>query len=99
MDKDQKNGINSPEEAREWVRKNAENGADGIKFFGARPDIFSAALKENAKYGLRSACHHAQMDVAWMNVLQTARLGLTLWNIGMVYLKHFLMIEQFKIIL
>ena len=72
-----KNGINSPEEAREWVRKNAENGADGIKFFGARPDIFSAALKENAKYGLRSACHHAQMDVAWMNVLQTARLGLT----------------------
>ena len=72
-----KNGINSPEEAREWVRKNAENGADGIKFFGARPDIFSAALKENTKYGLRSACHHAQMDVAWMNVLQTARLGLT----------------------
>ncbi len=72
-----KNGINSPEEAREWVRKNAENGADGIKFFGARPDIFTAALKENAKYGLRSACHHAQMDVAWMNVLQTARLGLT----------------------
>jgi len=72
-----KNGINSPEEAREWVRKNAENGADGIKFFGARPDIFSAALKENVKYGLRSACHHAQMDVAWMNVLQTARLGLT----------------------
>ena len=72
-----KNGINSPEEAREWVKKNAENGADGIKFFGARPDIFAAALKENAKYGLRSACHHAQMDVAWMNVLQTARLGLT----------------------
>ena len=72
-----KNGINSPEEAKEWVRKNAENGADGIKFFGARPDIFAAALKENAKYGLKSACHHAQMDVAWMNVLETARLGLT----------------------
>ena len=72
-----KNGINSPAEATEWVRKNAENGADGIKFGGARPDIFEAALKENNKHGLGSACHHAQMDVAWMDVLETARLGLT----------------------
>lgn len=29
-----KNGINSPEEAITWARKNAEKGADGIKFFG-----------------------------------------------------------------
>ena len=71
------NGINSPEEATAWVKKNAENGADGIKFGGARPDIFEAALKENNKHGLGSACHHAQMDVAWMDVIETARLGLT----------------------
>ena len=73
----EKNGINSPSEAIEWVRKNADRGADGIKFFGSRPDIFKAALQENKRLGLRSACHHAQMDVAEMNVLETARNGLT----------------------
>lgn len=72
-----KNGINNPEEARTWVRQNAENGADGIKFFGAPPDIMAAALEENKKLGLRSACHHAQMDVARWNVLNSARAGLT----------------------
>ena len=72
-----KNGINSPQEAIDWVRNNAAKGADGIKFFGSRPDIFKAALQENKKLGLRSACHHAQMDVALMNVLETARNGLT----------------------
>ena len=72
-----KNGINSPQEAIDWVRNNAAKGADGIKFFGSRPDIFKAALHENKKLGLRSACHHAQMDVALMNVLETARNGLT----------------------
>ena len=29
-----------------------------------RLDIFKAALQENKRIGLRSACHHAQMDVA-----------------------------------
>lgn len=70
-------GVNSPEEAIAWVRQNATNGADGIKFFGAPPDIMEAALKENKKLGLRSACHHAQMDVARWNALQSARAGLT----------------------
>ncbi len=70
-------GINSPEEARAWVRRNANRGADGIKFFGAPPDIMAAALEENKALGLRSACHHAQMDVARWNVLQSARAGLT----------------------
>ena len=28
--------INTPEKAREWVRANAQRGADGIKFFGGR---------------------------------------------------------------
>lgn len=69
--------ISTPEAAREWVRKNAQAGADGIKFFGAEPDVFRAALEENKKLGLRSACHHAQLEVARMNVLATAQAGLT----------------------
>lgn len=69
--------ISTPERAREWVRENARNGADGIKFFGAPPEIMAAALDENKKLGLRSACHHAQMDVARWNVLNSARAGLT----------------------
>jgi len=69
--------IATPKEAREWVREIAEKGADGIKFFGARPDIMGAALDEAAKLGLRSACHHAQMNVAWLNVLHSASMGLT----------------------
>ena len=36
--------ISTPDQAREWVRQNAENGADGIKFFGLPPKLFSAAL-------------------------------------------------------
>lgn len=69
--------ISTPEMARAWVRKNAERGADGIKFFGAPPEIMAAALEENKKIGLRSACHHAQIDVARWNVLNSARAGLT----------------------
>ena len=72
-----KNGINTPEEARAWVRENAEKGADGIKFFGAEPEIMAAALDENKKLGLGSACHHAQLSVARWNVLHSARAGLT----------------------
>jgi hypothetical protein len=72
-----KNPISTPEQAREWVRQNAKNGADGIKFFGAEPQIMKAALDENKKLGLRSACHHAQLSVARWNVLHSARAGLT----------------------
>ncbi|MEQ8245011.1 amidohydrolase family protein [Fulvivirga sp.] len=69
--------ISSPEMARAWVQSNAKKGADGIKFFGASPDIMAAALDENKKLGLGSACHHAQMDVARWNVMNSARAGLT----------------------
>ncbi|NNM19322.1 MAG: amidohydrolase family protein [Croceitalea sp.] len=69
--------ISTPEQARQWVRANAARGADGIKFFGAPPEIMEAALNENKKLGLRSACHHAQLDVARWNVLHSARAGLT----------------------
>lgn len=63
--------------ARAWVQQNAKNGADGIKFFGASPEVMAAALHENKKLGLGSACHHAQLDVARWNVLNSAKAGLT----------------------
>ena len=70
-------GVYTPEQAREWVRQNAKKGADGIKFFGAEPEIMKAALAENKRLGLGSACHHAQLSVARWNVLHSARAGLT----------------------
>lgn len=72
-----KSDISSPEMAREWVQQNAKKGADGIKFFGARPEIMQAALEENKSLGLRSAMHHAQMNVARWNVVNSAKAGLT----------------------
>jgi imidazolonepropionase-like amidohydrolase len=69
--------ITTADQARAWVQENAKKGADGIKFFGAPPEVMDAALRENKKLGLRSACHHAQVDVARWNVLQSARAGLT----------------------
>ena len=72
-----KQTITTGEQAIEWVRENAKKGADGIKFFGAPPQVMDAALRENKKLGLRSACHHAQLNVARWNVLHSARAGLT----------------------
>jgi dihydroorotase-like cyclic amidohydrolase len=69
--------VHTAEQAIEWVRQNAKNGADGIKFFGASPEVMAAAITENKKLGLRSACHHAQLDVARWNVIKSANAGLT----------------------
>ncbi len=67
----------TPDEARKWVAEVAAKGADGLKFFGYRPDIMQAAIEEAKKRGLRSACHHAQLSVSRVNVLTSARWGLT----------------------
>jgi hypothetical protein len=72
-----KDPIATAEQAKLWVQENAKKGADGIKFFGAAPEVMDAALRENKRLGLRSACHHAQLDVARWNVLNSARSGLT----------------------
>jgi hypothetical protein len=69
--------ITNAEQARAWVRENAKKGADGIKFFGASPEVMDAAIRENKALGLRSTCHHAQVDVARWNVLNSARAGMT----------------------
>ena len=66
----------APAEAREWVAEMAKRGADGIKFFGSRPDIYRAALEEAEKRGLRTTCHHAQLAVTRMTALDSARWGL-----------------------
>lgn len=65
-----------PEAARAWVRDIARQGAAGIKFFGAPPEIMAAALDEAAKQGLGSMMHHAQLNVTHWNVLDSARAGL-----------------------
>ena len=72
-----KKPIITAQDARDWVNENAKNGADGIKFFGASPEVMDAAIRENKKIGLRSCCHHAQTDVARWNVLNSARAGMT----------------------
>jgi hypothetical protein len=69
-------GIHTPEDARSWVRSIHEQGAKGIKFFGARPDIFEAALDEANSLGLGSMAHHAQTHVVYANALDTAEMGL-----------------------
>ena len=69
--------ISTEEQAIAWVRENKERGADGIKFFGAEPDIMDAAIRENKRLGLRSKTHHAQVYVGRWNALNSARAGLT----------------------
>ncbi|MCX7384293.1 MAG: amidohydrolase family protein [Alphaproteobacteria bacterium] len=69
--------IHTPADARAWVRAIKAKGADGIKFFGAPPNIMEAALDEAREQGLRSCCHHAQLAVSRMNALTSARWGLT----------------------
>lgn len=69
--------ITTAEQAKAWVNENKAKGADGIKFFGAKPEVMQAAISENKRIGLGSAMHHQQMDVARWNVLHSARAGLT----------------------
>ena len=69
--------IATPEEARAWVQEVAEQGADGIKFFGARPAIMQAALDEAQQQGLGTAMHHAQLNVTRVDALTSATWGLT----------------------
>ncbi len=69
--------IVTPDEARDWVKMIDDNNADGIKFFGAAPDVYAAAIDEANKRGLGTMTHHAQTRVVYNNALTSARLGLT----------------------
>ncbi len=66
----------SPAEARKWIDAVAAAGADGVKFLGAPPEIMKAALARAQELGLETACHHAQLAVSRMNVLDTSSWGL-----------------------
>ena len=68
--------IDTPEQARAWVRWCAQNGVDGMKLGAQRPDIMAALLDEAKKHGLGSTAHLAQTGVAQMNAIKAARLGL-----------------------
>lgn len=69
--------ITTAEQAREWVKMIDEAGADGIKFFGASPEVYAAAIDEANDRGLGTMTHHAQTRVVYNNALKSARLGLT----------------------
>jgi len=68
--------ITTPEQARNWVQMIHNRGADGIKYFGTRPEIWEASLDEANRLGLGSMAHHAQPRVVYANVSHTSELGL-----------------------
>lgn len=68
--------ITSAEQARRWVRDIAQAGADGIKFFGARPEVLEAAIDEAGKVGIGTTMHLAQLHVTRTYMLDAARMGL-----------------------
>jgi imidazolonepropionase-like amidohydrolase len=74
---DREGPFTTPEQAITWIREQAKRGADGFKFFGYRPDILEAAIREAKRLGLGTACHHAQLAVTRVNALDSARWGLT----------------------
>ncbi|RTE85530.1 amidohydrolase family protein [Aliidiomarina sp. B3213] len=68
--------IITPDEARQWVRHIADEGAKGIKFFGATPRVIEAALDEAQQQDIGTMMHHAQLNVVRTNVIDSARMGL-----------------------
>ena len=71
---DTKTPIVTAEDARKRVREIKRQGAVGIKFgFGGGTDeILWAALEEAERLGLSTTMHHAQLEVAYANVLTTS---------------------------
>ncbi len=68
--------VDTPADAREYVRKVAGLGVHGIKFLSGQPDILEAAIEEANRRGLKTTMHHAQITVVDSNVLDTSALGL-----------------------
>jgi imidazolonepropionase-like amidohydrolase len=68
--------IETPGQARDWVRKAAATGIDGLKLNAYPPGIMKALLEEARKLGLGTTAHLSQQGVAEMNALDAARLGL-----------------------
>jgi len=68
--------ITTPEGARAWVARVADEGADGLKLGTLPPAVMEATIDEARSRGLRTMAHLDQMNVARMNVVEAARLGL-----------------------
>ena len=68
--------VQTPEDAREWVRFAAQSGVDGLKLGSYPPAIMAALLDEARRRNMGSTAHLGQMGVAQMNALDAARLGL-----------------------
>jgi cytosine/adenosine deaminase-related metal-dependent hydrolase len=68
--------VDTPEQARAKIRRLKADGAKGVKFFGAPEEILWAGLDEAKRQGLKTTMHHAQLDVAHADVLDTSAHGL-----------------------
>jgi hypothetical protein len=68
--------VNSPEQARAFVRWAAARGYDGIKFFNDPPAITEAAIQEARQQGLGTVAHLAQGGVAETNADRAGAMGL-----------------------
>lgn len=68
--------VNTPEQARAWVRWAAQQGIDGLKLDAHDPPVMAALLDEAKQQGLGTTAHLSQMGVGQMNAIQAARLGL-----------------------
>ncbi|WP_035280671.1 amidohydrolase family protein [Brevibacterium album] len=69
--------LTSPASIDAWLEDVKGRGAAGVKFFGARPDVYRHALQRAREMGLLTMCHRAQTDVLRTNVRHSARWGLT----------------------
>ena len=73
--------IDSPEQARAWVRWAAQQEVDGQRIDGLKlnafdPPIMDALIDEAHQHGLGTVAHLGQMGLARMTALDAARLGL-----------------------
>ncbi|MFB6271609.1 MAG: amidohydrolase family protein [Salinibacter sp.] len=69
--------VNTPEQAREWVRYANEKGVDCVAEIGAHdPEIMAAVLSTADSLGLQTEAHLDQMGVARMDARDAAELGL-----------------------
>lgn len=69
--------VQTPEQARAWVRWAAKTGFDGVKFFNLEPpETTKAAIDEARKLHLGTIAHLSQPGVARFNALDAGRAGL-----------------------
>ena len=69
--------VQTPDQARTWVRWAAKAGFDGVKFFNdTPPETTKAAIDEARKLHLGTIAHLSQPGVARFNALDAGRAGL-----------------------